>query len=100
MARRRPGDLGQSLHDASRPRIRRARGARFAPGDDARCRLDLGSGGIRETGMSEAITLDMLRAASSAEFPVIDLGAYMGGDAGALGSVAAQLRDALHDIGF
>lgn len=50
--------------------------------------------------MSGAITLDMLRAASSAEFPVIDLGPYMGGDAAALGGVAAQLRDALENIGF
>ena len=50
--------------------------------------------------MSAAITLDMLRAASSAEFPVIDLGAYMRGDEGALGRVAAQLRDALENIGF
>jgi isopenicillin N synthase-like dioxygenase len=50
--------------------------------------------------MSGVITLDMLRAASSAEFPVIDLGSYMSGDAGALGRVAAQLRDALENIGF
>jgi hypothetical protein len=42
--------------------------------------------------MSAAITLEMLRAASSAEFPVIDLGEYMRGDAGALDRVAAQLR--------
>src|SRR5437016_3370607 len=50
--------------------------------------------------MSAAITLDMLRAATSAEFPVIDLGAYMRGEAGARGRVAAQLRDALENIGF
>jgi isopenicillin N synthase-like dioxygenase len=50
--------------------------------------------------MSAAITLDMLRAASSAEFPVIDLGTYMRGDAGALRQVAAQLREALENIGF
>ena len=34
--------------------------------------------------MSAPITLDMLRSASSAEFPVIDLGGYMRGEAGAL----------------
>jgi isopenicillin N synthase-like dioxygenase len=50
--------------------------------------------------MSGAITLEMLRAASSAEFPVIDLGAYMRGDAAALDRVAAQLREALENIGF
>ena len=50
--------------------------------------------------MSAAITLDMLRSASSADFPVIDLGAYMRGDAGALRRVATQLRDALENIGF
>jgi isopenicillin N synthase-like dioxygenase len=50
--------------------------------------------------MSAAITLEMLRSASSAEFPVIDLGGYMRGDEGALGRVAAQLRDALENIGF
>lgn len=50
--------------------------------------------------MGAAITLDMLRSASSAEFPVIDLGPCMRGDAGALGRVAAQLRDALENIGF
>lgn len=50
--------------------------------------------------MSTAITLDMLRAASSEEFPVIDLGAYRRGGAGALADVAAQLRHALENIGF
>src|SRR5947207_6857039 len=50
--------------------------------------------------MSASITLDMLRAASSAEFPVIDLGPYLRGDAGALGRVAAELREALEHIGF
>jgi isopenicillin N synthase-like dioxygenase len=50
--------------------------------------------------MSAAITLDMLRAASSAAFRVIDLGAYLRGDASALGDVAAELRHALEDIGF
>ena len=38
--------------------------------------------------MTAAITLDMLRAASSDEFPVIDLGPYMRGEAGALARVA------------
>src|SRR5712691_2103334 len=50
--------------------------------------------------MSTVITLAMLRAASSEEFPVIDLGAFRRGDAGALGRVAAELRDALENIGF
>ena len=50
--------------------------------------------------MSTAITLGMLRAASSDEFPVIDLGPYMRGEAGALGRVAEQLRHALENIGF
>src|SRR5881396_578310 len=50
--------------------------------------------------MSAAITLDMLRGASSAEFPVIDLGGYGRGEEGALGRVAAELRHALENIGF
>ena len=50
--------------------------------------------------MAAAITLDMLRAASSEDFPVIDLGAYRRGMPGALAEVAAQLRDALENIGF
>src|SRR5438105_3897271 len=50
--------------------------------------------------MSAAITLDMLRGASSAEFPVIDLAGYMRGENAALGRVAAGLRDALENIGF
>ncbi|HEV8680133.1 MAG TPA: 2-oxoglutarate and iron-dependent oxygenase domain-containing protein, partial [Stellaceae bacterium] len=50
--------------------------------------------------MTAAITLDMLRAASSGEFPVIDLGAYLHGEAGALGRAAAELRHALEEIGF
>ena len=50
--------------------------------------------------MNPAITIEMLRAASSEEFPVIDLGGYMRGDAGALDRVAAQLREALENIGF
>src|SRR4051794_31636331 len=50
--------------------------------------------------MSAAITLDMLRSASSAEFPVIDLGPYRRGNAGALGRLAVELRDALENIGF
>src|SRR5437016_504494 len=47
-----------------------------------------------------AITLDMLQAASSAEFPVVDLGAFIGGENGALGNVAAQFRRALETVGF
>lgn len=50
--------------------------------------------------MCAAITLDMLRAAPSDDFPVIDLGAFMRGDAGALARVADQLRYALENIGF
>jgi isopenicillin N synthase-like dioxygenase len=50
--------------------------------------------------MSAAITLDMLRSATSEDFPVIDLGAYMRGDPGALADVAARLRHALENIGF
>src|ERR1051326_8991131 len=50
--------------------------------------------------MNASITLDMLRAATSAEFPVIDLAAYRRGAAGALRQVAAELRDALENIGF
>ena len=42
--------------------------------------------------MSAAITLDMLRGASSAEFPVIDLAGYMRGENAALGDIGtAQL---------
>src|SRR5689334_8514550 len=50
--------------------------------------------------MSAAITLDMLRAGSSDEFPVIDLGPYIGGEEGALARVAGELRRALENIGF
>jgi isopenicillin N synthase-like dioxygenase len=50
--------------------------------------------------MSAPITLDMLRSASSGEFPVIDLGAYLHGEAGALGRAGAELRHALEEIGF
>jgi isopenicillin N synthase-like dioxygenase len=46
------------------------------------------------------ITSDMLRAASSGDFPVIDLAAYRRGDAGALARTAAELRAALENIGF
>ena len=42
----------------------------------------------------------MLRSASSADFPVIDLGGYMRGDAGALARSRRSLRDALENIGF
>ena len=47
-----------------------------------------------------AITLDMLRRAGSEAFPVVDLAAYRRGESGALERVAAQLRDALENIGF
>jgi isopenicillin N synthase-like dioxygenase len=50
--------------------------------------------------MSAPITVEMLRAAPSGEFPVIDLGPYLRGEAGALTQVASQLRDALENIGF
>jgi isopenicillin N synthase-like dioxygenase len=50
--------------------------------------------------MTAGITLDMLRSATSEEFPVIDLGAYRRGGPGALADVAAQLRHALENIGF
>jgi isopenicillin N synthase-like dioxygenase len=50
--------------------------------------------------MSTPITLDTLRSATSKDFPVIDLGAYMRGEAGALGFVARELRHALENIGF
>ncbi len=50
--------------------------------------------------MSAAITRDMLRAATTEDFPVIDLGAYIGGEAGARDRVAAEMRDALENIGF
>jgi isopenicillin N synthase-like dioxygenase len=50
--------------------------------------------------MTAAITLDMLHSAPSADFPVLDLGPYIGGEEAALGEVAAQLRDALENIGF
>ena len=42
----------------------------------------------------------MLRSASSADFPVIDLGGIMHGEAGALARVAEQFRYALENIGF
>src|SRR5215212_8675631 len=50
--------------------------------------------------MSAPITLDMLRSATSEDFPVIDLGAYRRGETGALADVAGQLRHALENIGF
>lgn len=50
--------------------------------------------------MSAAITLDMLRAASSEDFPVIDLGAYRRSEPAALAHVAEELRYALENIGF
>src|SRR5712692_2473847 len=55
---------------------------------------------VGRAGMSAAITIDMLRAASSEDFPVVDLGPYRRGDAGALGRVADELRHALENIGF
>jgi isopenicillin N synthase-like dioxygenase len=50
--------------------------------------------------MNTAITLDMLRSATSEDFPVVDLGAYRRGEPGALADVAAQLRHALEKTGF
>jgi isopenicillin N synthase-like dioxygenase len=50
--------------------------------------------------MSAAITLDLLRAATCEDFPVIDLAPYRRGEPGALAEVAAQLRHALENIGF
>jgi isopenicillin N synthase-like dioxygenase len=50
--------------------------------------------------MAAAITLDMLGAAPSDEFPVIDLGPYLRGEAGALARVAGAFRHALENIGF
>src|SRR5690348_3723517 len=47
-----------------------------------------------------AITLDVLRNAGTGEFPVIDLAGYLRGEAGARGDVAAQVRDALENVGF
>ena len=47
-----------------------------------------------------AISLDMLRGAASEDFPVVDLGPFMRGEAGALAAVAGRLRDALENIGF
>src|SRR5215471_2669238 len=47
-----------------------------------------------------AITLDILRNAGTEAFPVIDLAGYMRDDPGALDAAAAQLRDALENIGF
>ena len=46
MARGRPGDLGQSLHDASRPAARRDAAARPAAGDDIGYKFDAGASGI------------------------------------------------------
>ena len=40
--------------------------------------------------MSTPITVEMLRGAPSGEFPVIDLGPYLRGEAGALADVAGQ----------
>jgi isopenicillin N synthase-like dioxygenase len=50
--------------------------------------------------MSAPITVEMLRAAPTGEFPVIDLGPYLRGESGALAHVAGQLRDALENVGF
>jgi alpha-ketoglutarate-dependent 2,4-dichlorophenoxyacetate dioxygenase len=46
LARGRPGDLGQSLHDASRPAFRRDPGARPPSGHHPRHRLHPGPGGL------------------------------------------------------
>jgi len=50
--------------------------------------------------MNAVITLDMLRSATTEDFPVIDLGPYMRGENGALHRAAAELRYALENIGF
>lgn len=47
-----------------------------------------------------AITTEVLRAASTGDFPVADLGPYRQGETGALAEVAAQLRQALENVGF
>jgi isopenicillin N synthase-like dioxygenase len=46
------------------------------------------------------IALDALKRAQTEDFPVLDLGPYRRGAAGALDGLAAQLRDALENIGF
>ena len=46
LAAGRPGDLGQSLHHASRPAVRHDQGARPAPRHHARRRLDARTGGL------------------------------------------------------
>lgn len=50
--------------------------------------------------MTAPIALDLLAAAGSDDFPVIDLGDYRAGRPGALAEVARQLRDALQSVGF
>src|SRR6516162_1403195 len=100
LAQRRSCDLGQSLHDASRPAVRRERTARPAPGDNARRGVDTGPNRLRVNPMSSQITLEMLKGAGIEDFPVVDLEDYLRGKPGALDRVARQLRDALEHIGF
>lgn len=40
------------------------------------------------------------RVASFEEFPILDIGPYLAGEAGALDALAAQVRDALERVGF
>jgi isopenicillin N synthase-like dioxygenase len=50
--------------------------------------------------VASQITLDLLKAAETESFPVIDLGDYLRGIPGALEAEARQLRYALENIGF
>ena len=45
--------------------------------------------------MTAAITLDMLHSAPSADFPVLDLGPYIGGEEAALGGDAVMVTPPL-----
>ena len=50
--------------------------------------------------MAAAITLDQLQSAPSEGFPAIDLGPCLAGTPGGLDRAAAELRDALENVGF
>jgi isopenicillin N synthase-like dioxygenase len=50
--------------------------------------------------MSSKITLGMLKTAATGNFPLIDLGDYVEGEAGSRQSSARQLRHALENFGF
>jgi isopenicillin N synthase-like dioxygenase len=50
--------------------------------------------------MSMKIALNLLETAATGEFPIIDLGDYVRGTAGARDRIARQLRHALENIGF